>query len=1132
MKKDSINRVYRVVWNASKSVWQAVCETGKAHGKEKSSRSLRRAITVAGIALAGGALAAPAANELPTGGNVVAGNATISTSGARMDVLQTSQHTAIDWNTFNIGSAAHVHFEQPSGGVALNRVLDTNASQIYGRLTATGQVFLLNPNGVLFAPGAQVDVGGIVASTLNLGNADFMAGNYTFSGSSSNAIVNQGNITIAPGGTVALIAARITNTGSIEAPQGSVLLGAGSRVTLDLGGPVKLQVEQGAVDALIESGGAIKAADGLIYLTARSADTLTQSVINHSGIIEANSLSAQGGKVVLESDQILLADGSQIDASGATGGGQVLVGGGWQGTGGYYQATTVTMQRDASIDVSAKKIGSGGTAVLWSDIHNADSQTRAYGTIWAMGGAEGGDGGRIETSGHWLSITGSRGGASADLGKAGLWLLDPYNVTITSADANGAWGGGNPDIWTPNANNSTILNTDIASKLESGTNVTVTTGSAGTQIGDITVASAITKASGNADVTLTLQAANSIVIDQAISNTGGTGKLHVVLDADNDNGTRNGGGITILNNNITTGGGNISFGTGATLNIGGVNTKVGGDVYVGGSGALALNTAGGDVTVNGEMLIANTNGFSINTSNGNVNFGGLVNSANQYSFINKTASAGTGTWDAARIEARDGTTGGSAIGDKYLVTITSRLENALATRATGYVGAWIGAYRPDYTTGAWQWADGPEGGQTFFNQSGLGGGTTVSGYFSNFDTGEPNGAFNASGETRGQFFGTQGLWNDLTNGTTYSNNTTNQYAVLGFVRETNLAASPLTVDAGTGTVTFTQAVGNSKALASLNVTGSTIAINGGAVTSGDQTYTATGNVTQGGAITATGLLLLGANGNYNLTNTGNNVATLAANTGSMNFYDTNGLTIGTLGATNGITATNGAVVVETGSGDITISQNVSASDTGTSAILINAGKTAAAGTATGGNIVLSGTRTFTTGAGGRTILYSGDSSASTGLSSLVSNAGGTLAYNADEASTPTPTSGIHAIYRGPAPAVTSSTPDIPKDTAVSTAQGTATQPVITNPLTTNATSPNELPTADISGGLAFVEVNSTQGTGGGDTTNVQSTNDLPSGTSGRDPLGFMRIFVVNGGINLPAVAFGTTGQRDQNDANQ
>jgi filamentous hemagglutinin family protein len=220
-----------------------------------------------------------------------------------MDVLQTTQRTAIDWNTFNIGSQAHVHFQQPSGGVALNRVLDTNASQIYGRLTSTGQVFLLNPNGVLFAPGAQVDVGGIVASTLNLSNADFMAGNYRFEGASSNAIVNQGNITArgdGNGGTIALIAAKITNDGTLTAEKGNILLGAGSKVTLDMGGPVKLQVENDALETLIQNGGAIKADGGRVLLTSKAANALTSSVINNTGVIEAQTLATgEKGEIIL-----------------------------------------------------------------------------------------------------------------------------------------------------------------------------------------------------------------------------------------------------------------------------------------------------------------------------------------------------------------------------------------------------------------------------------------------------------------------------------------------------------------------------------------------------------------------------------------------------------------------------------------------------------------------------------------------------------------------------------------------------------------------------------------------------------------------------------------------------------------
>ncbi len=278
-------------------------------------------LLAAGLLLAGGVSAAPGSTETPTGGQVVAGNASISTSGARMEVTQSTQRAAIEWSSFNVGSQAQVHFQQPSGGVALNRVRDTNASQIYGRLTSTGQVFLLNPNGVLFAPGAQVDVGGLVASTLHLSNADFMAGKYTFAGSSTAAVTNQGSIRAAQGGTIAMIAARIVNDGTLTAEAGNVLLGAGSKVTLDIGGPVKLQVENETLETLIQNGGAIKADGGLVLLTSQAARSLNSSVINNTGVIEAQTLATgKKGEIILFAHDGTTHAGGKLDASAPQGG--------------------------------------------------------------------------------------------------------------------------------------------------------------------------------------------------------------------------------------------------------------------------------------------------------------------------------------------------------------------------------------------------------------------------------------------------------------------------------------------------------------------------------------------------------------------------------------------------------------------------------------------------------------------------------------------------------------------------------------------------------------------------------------------------------------------------------------------
>ena len=320
----SMNRVYRLVWNASTGVWQAVCECSKGRGKTKSGKS--RAISLSCL-LAGAFVVLPLsalAADLPTGGNIVAGSGAISQTGQNLTVTQTSAKLAADWQSFNIGAGNTVNFVQPSASaVALNRVLGAEVSVIQGALKANGQVFLVNPNGVLFTPTAQVNVGALVASTLNLSTDDFLAGNYRFSGNSQASVTNQGDIHAAQGGAVALIAARIDNTGSITAPQGNILMGAGKTVRLDLGGKVKLEVQEGALNTLIEQGGAIRADGGLVYLTAKAAGDLASSVINHSGITQARTLSTgEQGEILLMGDmaQGTTKVGGTLDASAPNGG--------------------------------------------------------------------------------------------------------------------------------------------------------------------------------------------------------------------------------------------------------------------------------------------------------------------------------------------------------------------------------------------------------------------------------------------------------------------------------------------------------------------------------------------------------------------------------------------------------------------------------------------------------------------------------------------------------------------------------------------------------------------------------------------------------------------------------------------
>jgi filamentous hemagglutinin family protein len=193
---------------------------------------------------------------------------------------------------------------QPSASsVTLNRVLDTQASQILGRINANGQVFLSNPNGVLFGPTAQVDVGGLLVTTHGIGNDDFMAGKSSFEGTGKAAsVVNQGQLQASLGGYIALLAPQVRNEGVIVAKEGTVALAAGDKVTLQFAGQslTAVQVDRAVVDALVDNQHLVRAEGGYVVMTARSANALLQNVVKNSGIVQAPSLVNRQGRIVLE----------------------------------------------------------------------------------------------------------------------------------------------------------------------------------------------------------------------------------------------------------------------------------------------------------------------------------------------------------------------------------------------------------------------------------------------------------------------------------------------------------------------------------------------------------------------------------------------------------------------------------------------------------------------------------------------------------------------------------------------------------------------------------------------------------------------------------------------------------------
>ncbi|OYX77019.1 MAG: hypothetical protein B7Y82_11690 [Sphingomonadales bacterium 32-65-25] len=498
-----------------------------------------------------------AAQNLPSGGVVASGGAVISQTGSAMNIVQSTNKAVVNWQSFDISAGSSVKFTLPdSASITLNRVVGDDPSKIFGSLTSNGQIFLLNPNGVLFGATSRINAAGIVASTLSLSDDDFNAGRYVFKKNGSDAAVtNEGEIVVT--GYAALLASTVRNEGLISARMGTVALAGGDVLTLDLAGNslVSVQVDAAVVDQLVENRGMIAAQDGRVIMTLSSERRLVDSAIasklqqaqaivdsgngrtnrivaggqieaasvkieggltgrvEASGSVSVQNLSGLGGQIDITGGDLVIADTAKIDASGRSGGGAINIGGGFQGAdAGLLNARTTVVAAGASISADALNAGDGGNVVVWSD-----KATRYAGNISARGGAAGGNGGFAEVSGKkFLDFTGSVN-LRAPMGLAGTLLLDPYNLTISTSSSSNVTGTD------ATGDDSVLAVSALVAALDAG-NVVVTTGTNGTQDGNITVANAISWLSEN---TLTLRAAKNIGINANILGLSGS----LVLEA-------------------------------------------------------------------------------------------------------------------------------------------------------------------------------------------------------------------------------------------------------------------------------------------------------------------------------------------------------------------------------------------------------------------------------------------------------------------------------------------------------------------------------------------------------------------------------------------------------------------------
>jgi filamentous hemagglutinin family protein len=622
-------------------------------------------------------LVIPGLLAAPQGGVIVGGSGNINTNTANTTTInQNSQSMVVNWSSFNVNANESVNFAQPSSSAAvLNQIQDQNPSQILGSINANGRVFLSNPNGMIFGVNSVVNVGALVATNLNISASDFMAGNYSFGAStnSAGAIINQGIIQAATGGSVALIGGSVKNEGVILANYGHIAIATGRQaiINFDGDGLLNFQIDEsvlenttGAEDAIHNSGNIIADA-GQILLSANTSEGIFTNAINNEGLIKATRIeniggvihlsgnngrvissgdisatgqNGIGGEVHLLGDQVGLFDNATINASGSDGGGVVLIGGDFQGNNPEIKNAQQTyVGADASIKADAIDSGDGGKVIVW-----ADKTTQYYGDISAQGGADSGNGGFVEVSGkQWLDFQGEVDTKSIN-GLNGSLLLDPTNITIQTAGTDTVESSGTApalvtfaDTTTPQ-NESILTVAALVTALGNG-DVTVKTKSNNSDLGvadgDITVANDITWVSSQS---LTLLAENNIIVNAGLSGVNGS----IILTADSDddgagsltsNSVITAGSIILegnqlaINQNITSTSGDITF-TGIGL------TTFGQEVKVTSSGKLMSSalTGEGKLTLKsiGDMTLAVStvkNGdFLLDTGAGLLDLGGVM----------------------------------------------------------------------------------------------------------------------------------------------------------------------------------------------------------------------------------------------------------------------------------------------------------------------------------------------------------------------------------------------------------------------------------------------------------------------------------------------------------------------------
>jgi filamentous hemagglutinin family protein len=641
--------------------------------------------------------AQPAPNAQPAGGVVVGGAVTISQTASATMINQATQRGAVNWQSFNVGSKQSVTFQQPNTqAITLNTVIGPNPSQIAGRISANGQVVLVNQSGVTFYKGSQVNAAGLMVSAAGTDTNTFMGGGrivFNQPGSPNARIVNNGNITIKDAGLAGLVAPSVANAGVINAQLGHVVL-AGARIsTVDLYGDKLTAIDvTGAVtqapgggEALVTNTGVIRADGGAVRLTARAVDGVISNLVSAGGKVEARTVGSRqgqitidavggsitlegyltatgkapgttGGKIgVLATDAVIVKSGAVVNASGAAGGGTIAIGTTLKRAAAgpalthAKTAKSVLIQQGAMIEANATVNGNGGRVTVLSS-----EQTTMQGTISATGGPIGGNGGFAEVSGGALSLTGAVN-LVAPSGLAGSLLLDPTDLNIVDTSAAGTNIDGEFVLV---ANNGTLAFT-AANAVTIPSSITATEIKTLGANGNVTI-----EASGSIDFQnvqipisiahdLTVQAGSDLLIDRGVSIS------------------------TASNLSLTSGANTV---TGVAMNTGSI--------------ALGTTGTGAAASLSANALVMNAGATGIHLNDGVVNVTGL---ANLNAVGGGISQAGFGVFTAATLQSTAGITGTvslagtlNAVGTLAAVAVTNgdmALFNGSPLEVAGLINA-------------------------------------------------------------------------------------------------------------------------------------------------------------------------------------------------------------------------------------------------------------------------------------------------------------------------------------------------------------------------------------------------------------------------------------------------------------